>query len=215
MGLFSRSKDNASTRATPGVTPALEPAMSAEEQSQLCAILATRRPRTVIEWGSGGSTLLLPATFDFIETYVSVEHNAAWHERVVQHSSDDRVTHLLVPPVGSAPEPEMFEGGKGKTSPAYVAWSDRGEREPEIMADYVAAPFEHVPHPDLVLIDGRARRFCIERAWAALRSGGVMVVHDAQREQYIEVIDAQCGRAAHWFVPWSRGQICVAAKDQG
>jgi hypothetical protein len=212
MGILSRKTENYGPRRTPRAGAKLEPAMSPEEQSQLCAIIASRRPRTMVEWGSGGSTIVVPGNFSFIETYVSVEHNAQWHEKVKSASEDPRVVHVLAPPADHAPEPPMFKQGKGKTLPEYVAWSDRCEREPDIMQAYVDSPFQHVEHPDLFLVDGRARRFCIERAWAALKPGGVMVVHDAQRDEYIEKIDEVCGDHAHWMVPWSRGQICVAGK---
>ncbi|MBV1862124.1 MAG: class I SAM-dependent methyltransferase [Nannocystaceae bacterium] len=212
MGFLSRKTEGESSRATPSARPALEPAMGLEEQSQLCAIYATRRPKTAVEFGSGGSTLLIPGAFDFIETYISVEHNEMWHKQVQEHSKDTRVKHLFEPPASHAPEPAMFKDGKGKTLPEYVAWSERCEREPEIMASYVAAPYALVQHPDLILVDGRARRYCIETAWEALKPGGVLVVHDSQREEYIKVIDEVCGDRAHWLVPFTRGQVCVAAK---
>ncbi len=186
--------------------------MGPQEQSQLCAIYATRRPKTAVEYGSGGSTLLIPETFDFIETYISVEHNATWHKQVQEHSEDARVKHLFAPPASHAPEPAMFLRGKGKTLPEYVAWSERCEREPEIMASYVAAPYALVEHPELIVVDGRARRYCIETGWAALSPGGVLVVHDAQREDIIAVIDEVCGDRAHWLVPFTRGQVCVATR---
>ncbi|MEM6290435.1 MAG: hypothetical protein AAGA54_04190 [Myxococcota bacterium] len=214
MALFSRKRDpEGPPRGGLGRELAFPPAMSPEEQSQVSAVFAAVRPARVIEWGSGGSTLLLPALYDTIEQYVSVEHNKAWHARVEQHIDASRVEVLFRPPAEADPEPPMFkEGGKGKTLPEYAEWSDRAERDRSIMASYIDAPFERIATPDLTLVDGRARRFCIEAAWSALPSGGVLVVHDAQRGQYIEKIEEVCDGRAEWMLPWSRGQVCVARK---
>lgn len=186
--------------------------MHPAEFSQLVAVVAAVRPRTMVEWGSGGSTLAIPNTFESIERYISVEHNEGWHQRVTAIVTDPRVTALHRPPHASDPEPEMFGPKGGKTRPEYVDWCARCESDPALMKDYVEAPFSEVDDIDLAFVDGRARVFCIARAWDALRPGGVLVVHDAQRDICKDAVRKLDGVEPVWLEPWSRGQICVAAR---
>ena len=192
--------------------PDLPAAMHPIEFSQLEAIYAAVAPRRVVEWGSGGSTKAVPARFDCIERYVSVEHNANWHARVSGKVSDDRVTLLLQPPAAHDPEPEMFAGRKGQIRPEYVEWTNRCEEDRSVLVEYVEAPSQHVDACDLAFIDGRARNHCIPFAWALLRAGGVLVVHDAQRDLYRPALQS-LGPAPRWLDPWVRGQICIVRKD--
>lgn len=210
-GLLGRLREALTPNLVAG-DPDFPAAMHPAEFSQLVAVYAATAPKTVVEWGSGGSTIAIPAKFSCIEHYVSIEHNEAWYERVSKKSEDPRVVTLHRPPISSDPEPAMFEQGKGKTRAEYVEWSDRCEVDRSILADYVDAPFEQHEQFDLAFVDGRARVFCIERAWAALRSGGVLVVHDSQRETYKAALRKLDGAHTHWLDPWERGQVCVTHK---
>ncbi len=189
--------------------PELPAAMGPEELSALTAVYAAVAPARVVEWGSGGSTKAMLSRFAGIERYVSVEHNEMWHARVAQRVADSRLELLHRPPADTAPEPEMFEKSGGKVRAEYVAWAERCENEPEILADYVAGPGDG-PF-DLAFVDGRARVFCIAAGFAALRSGGVLVLHDAQRDAYHSAMRA-CGDPV-FVEPWSRGQICIVRKS--
>src|SRR5690606_23311288 len=67
---------------------------------------------------------------------------------------------------------------------------------------------------DFVFIDGRARSFCIEAGWPLLRSGGVLVVHDAQRPAYHPAL-ARLGARPVFLEPFRSGQICLVRKPTG
>lgn len=189
--------------------PKLPAAMHPIEFSQVLAVLHTLAPRRVVEWGSGGSTLAFPRRFPGIERWLSVEHNRAWQERVRDKVDDPRVVLELRLP--TEPEPEMFEAGGGTTRPEYVAWAQRCEDDPAILRDYVHCPREHFDAVDLAFVDGRARVHCITAGWALLREGGMLVVHDAQRDVYRSALES-LGPTPRWLDPWVVGQVCLVRK---
>lgn len=177
------------------------------ELGQLAAVLRTLAPTRSLEWGSGGSTAAILAMCGSIETHVSVEHHPGWYERVRERVVDPRLRLHCVP--GAEPEPEF--PGKGKErKKAFYAWTLRGEREPELFADYVRFPSTLGMTFQFVLVDGRARVHCMRAGYELLEPGGVLVVHDAERDVYQ---DAIAGFADHVFLePWVQGQVCLIRK---
>jgi predicted O-methyltransferase YrrM len=180
----------------------LLPMMDPIEWSQIMAIVHAVGPRRMLEWGSGGSTRAILAASPFIETYVSVEHDRGWYERVKSAVTDPRLLLLHVPP-DVPPTP-------GSTPEQLMAWDDRAEVEPELMASYVVAPRVHVSQLDLVFVDGRARCFCMRSGFQMLRPGGVLVLHDAQRTEY-HATARELGRAL-FLEPYRAGQVCLVRK---
>ncbi|EDM76887.1 hypothetical protein PPSIR1_24714 [Plesiocystis pacifica SIR-1] len=183
------------------------------ELSQVRAVIETLAPKRVLEWGAGGSTRELLATCPFIERYVSIEHNREWHGRVREIVKDPRLELHLVEP--ARPEPPLpGAGGKRPTTAdreLLKAWRLEAEQNPELMADYVALPRTLDEHSfDFVLVDGRARSFCIREGFALLRPGGVVLLHDAQRPEYHEALRA-VGRPV-FLEPWKQGQVCFVRK---
>lgn len=173
------------------------------EQSQVHALIEALAPARVLEWGAGGSTRALLARSPFIERYVSVEHNAAWHDKVRAKVTDPRLElHLCEPDV-----PCELEDIR---DPKTIAWHLRCEHEAELMRAYVALPRTLGVVFDFVLVDGRARNFCIREGFELLRPGGLLVLHDAQREVYHAAMNS-IGRAV-FLEPWAQGQICFVRK---
>ena len=183
------------------------------EISQLWAVLETLAPRRVLEWGAGGSTRAVLEGCAFIERYVSIEHNSAWFAKVRDKVTDPRLELHLVEP--SEPEPKSLETGTSKErqerNREIVEWRLRAEVDPALMAAYVAKP-RSLPDPefDLVLVDGRARAFCIREGFTMLRPGGALVLHDAQRDEYHAAL-REVGRPV-FLEPWEQGQICLVRK---
>jgi hypothetical protein len=210
-GILSRLLRSPTPQESAG-DPELPAAMHPIEFSQVEAVLETLAPKRVVEWGSGGSTRAFPARFGVIERWVSIEHNRAWHERVRGKVSDPRVTLELCPPDASDPEPAMFEEGGGPPRPEYVAWGQRCEDDRSILAGYVDCPREHFDEIDLAFVDGRARVHCIAQGFSLLRDGGMLVVHDAQREIYRAALDS-LGPRPHFLDPWVTGQVCLVRKS--
>lgn len=177
--------------------------MAQVEFGQLLGIVGMLQPKRVLEWGSGGSTKALLENFSCIESYVSIEHDAPWYEKVRQQVTDPRLQlHLSEPdqPLGKVKPPKEER----------YAWNLRAEVEPEVMAKYIALPGTLGKQFDFVLVDGRARSFCIHAGFSLLVPGGALVLHDAQREEYHAALRA-VGQPL-FLTPWEEGQICLVKK---
>lgn len=178
--------------------------MDPVELSQLIAVVEATAPRRVLEWGCGGSTRALLARSPFIEQYVSVEHVAAWYAKVKATVTDPRLRLHLV-------EPDQPLPPGSHTQSEIEAWDSRAETERAVMARYVGLPRTLDMRFDLVLVDGRARCFCIAEGFDLLEPGGVLVLHDAQREEYHAAM-WRLGRPV-FLTPWKQGQICLVRKS--
>ncbi|MEO8905967.1 MAG: hypothetical protein ABI488_25735 [Polyangiaceae bacterium] len=177
--------------------------MDPVEFSQLRAIIETLAPRICLEWGSGGSTQTLLASYPFIEQYVSIEHNRAWHERVKAAVTDPRLRLFQVDPDTpldlAKPSQKQIE-----------AWDERAELDSSLMGTYVGLPRTLGLTFDFVLVDGRARNFCVLEGYELLRSGGILAVHDAQRDEYSKVLRSFARPI--FLTPWRQGQIWFVRK---
>ena len=179
--------------------------MAPEEYAQLLGALRKLQPRRFLEWGTGGSTAHLLADCGFIERYVAVEHDRAWFEKVRAAVTDPRLELHHVPPSEPPPRRGLFKHRR-------IAWNARAERDPTLLAAYVALPKTLGINFDAVLVDGRARRFCLAAGWALLRAGGLLVLHDAQRADYRDAL-LSLGTPL-LLEPWSRGQLALLTKPQ-
>jgi hypothetical protein len=179
--------------------------MAPEEYAQLLAALRELRPRSFLEWGTGGSTAHLLADCATIERYVAIEHDRAWYERVRLAVPDPRLELHYVPPAEPPPRPGLLQHRR-------IAWNARAERDPALLAAYVGFAKTLGIRFDAVLVDGRARRFCLPAGWALLRTGGLLVLHDAQRADYRDALLAL--GTPRLLEPWSRGQLALLTKLQ-
>lgn len=183
------------------------------EISQLWAALEALAPRRVLEWGAGGSTRALLEGCESITRYVSIEHNPHWFAKIRDKVDDPRLELYLVEAIEDEPQP-LTDGAseaRAQRNREIVAWRARAEVEPALMADYVAKPTTvEDPEFDLVLVDGRARAFCIRQGFELLRPGGTLVLHDAQRSEYHQALHA-VGRPV-FLEPWEQGQLCLVRK---
>lgn len=125
-------------------------------------LLRALRPRRVLEWGAGFGTLhfarLLPAE----SRWRALEHDEAWAMRIRKLASDPRISIHSVPP----DRPDWDERDKDGIYEDFQA--------------YVEFPSRFAPY-DFILVDGRARESCLERAHEFLAPHGVVVLHDANR----------------------------------
>lgn len=182
------------------------PLMSPAEFSQLMTAIWAIRPRQFLEWGSGGSTQTILAQCPFIERYVSIEHDAGWHDRVKLAVGDPRLDLHLVEPTRPEPPRRILNATKPKRN----RYRLESEVDDTLFADYVRFPLQFGQVFDFVLVDGRARRFCMPVGWELLAPGGIMAIHDAQRSIYHPVIES-LGEPL-FLEPWERGQICILRK---
>lgn len=170
--------------------------MDPVEWSQVKAAVVVAAPRLLLEWGAGGST----AEFSRLAGQVhTIEHDREWAARAEQNLPAGAKNVAIRCVRANEPEP----------APDDWDWRMRAEQVPEVMADYVAAPGQMGLEPDVVFVDGRARRFCIREGFRLLRPGGLLILHDAQRTYYH---DALPGNAV-FLEPWRQGQVCLARKD--
>lgn len=174
-----------------------KPWMADAEVGHIEAIVETLQPNIVVEWGAGGSTCWFPKRFPCVERWISVEHDMDWYRQLKREVSE--VVDLLYEPPdepGDLQDPD---------------WYLRSEFDPGVFANYVrratwgTAPF----HADLVLVDGRARNFCMAEGFRLLNPGGVVIVHDAQRREYAQAL-SEIG--ARLLPGWSQGQVAIARK---
>ena len=177
--------------------------MDEVEFSQLLAIVESVGPRVLVEWGSGGSTRALLEVVPSIERYISIEHHGGWVENVAKHVDDPRLELHHV-----APDIDMPADDAARD--VIIAWDKRCEDDAAAMATYVGFPRTQEVTPDLVLVDGRARVHCIREGFELLRPGGVLVLHDAQREAYHEALNG-CGHAV-FLEPYKGGQVALVRK---
>lgn len=146
------------------------------------AYLSRRPDCRAFEWGSGASTVWLGRRCG---TVFSVEHDAAWADRMRAALPSNARVRLVVPTPGLA-VPSAKPGFAGLDFADYVA-----------AIDDVAGPL------DLIVIDGRAREACLDRAVERLASGGLIVLDNVDRARYRDAI-ARYGRRLD--VQWTRGR---------
>jgi len=63
------------------------PWMAEAEIEIVDSIFRALRPRRVLEWGAGGSTLYFPQRYGFVESWIAVEHDAAFAEAVLARAA--------------------------------------------------------------------------------------------------------------------------------
>ena len=123
----------------------------------------------VFEWGSGASTLWLAARSGTVH---SVEHHAGWAD-VLAPRLPANVDLRVVPAVVSS-SPVVGSAKPGHADLDFAA--------------YVAAIDDLPGLFDVVVIDGRAREACLERAVERLAPGGVIVFDNVDRRRYVDAI---------------------------
>lgn len=129
------------------------------------------RPEHVLEFGAGGSTLLLS---EWAGDVVSIEHSQEWTNRIearLRARSRRNVTVVHAPP-DDARRDWMYRGRDGRFYRAYVR------------AGTAAVRRRFGGLVDLVLVDGRARVACVKALMRYVRPGGVLVLDDASRAEY-------------------------------
>lgn len=145
---------------------------------QVAAFLAHRPEARVFEFGSGASTLWLAQRAHHV---TSVEHDGEFAEEVRGLLGDaTNVTLRIVPPVPSA-------------TPAVS--SAREGHEDLDFSDYVATIDDADGPFDLIVVDGRARLACLQRARDHLAPGGMIVFDDVLRTRYRPALTATDLRA--------------------
>jgi predicted O-methyltransferase YrrM len=177
--------------------------MDPTEYSQILAALIALGPRRMLEWGAGGSTAAFLRDVRTLRELVSVEHNVKWYERVRSEIDDARLRLMLRPPSNQEPDVTL-------DVEAHRAWAAEAEQDRVVLSAYIDVPERLGGTFDCVFVDGRARRFCLEAGFSALRPGGLLILHDAQRPEYETTIKG-LGQAV-FLTPWHQGQVALVHK---
>ncbi|WP_109507741.1 class I SAM-dependent methyltransferase [Nocardioides speluncae] len=136
----------------------------------------------VFEWGSGASTVWLGRRS---ATVTSVEHDRAWADTMAEVLPGNASLKVVEPLPSSAGVQSAKAGFEGLDFSSYVAAIEATD------GDF-----------DLIVIDGRAREVCLERALPRLAEGGLIVLDNVDRARYREAIDKHC---PDLNVTWTRG----------
>jgi predicted O-methyltransferase YrrM len=147
-----------------------------------------RAPRTILEWGSGESTLLLAGLCPQAQI-LSIEHDRSWHgctwsqTRSLPHVEVVHVPHML-----------SYGGSAG-----YVTYPLRR----------LLLTKRSLSNYNLILVDGRSRCDCLVVASLLLTRPGIVVLHDAHRKNYHEGLRA----FSSWFL-LPDIDIAIASHDE-
>lgn len=147
------------------------------------------KPKSVFEWGSGGSTLFFVGLGAQV---VSIEHDPDWHYKVsvamIERRSGDLIYGLI--------RYEQGEIGPDKANPDHYK-SGSTELGPVNFKRYASAIDEYGLF-DLILIDGMARASCLKHAISHVKAGGCIVLDNADRDYYL-------AQTAHLFGNYEDG----------
>lgn len=130
----------------------------------------------VFEYGAGASTAWLARRCRQVR---SVEHDAGFHRHVGPLLARDNVELELVEPLRHAPLPTAPSGRSGYEDCDFSRYVDAIGSE----------------RYDLIVIDGRARVACFERALGQLAPDGLIVFDNSERARYATALDHAGTRA--------------------
>lgn len=153
------------------------------ESADLVSDFLDDRPEArVFEWGSGASTVWLGRRS---ATVTSVEHDREWADTMADVLPGNASLKVVEP----VPSADGVQSGKPGS-------------EGLDFSSYVEAIEATDGHFDLIVIDGRAREVCLERALPRLADDGLIVLDNVDRARYREAIDKHC---PDLNVTWTRG----------
>jgi hypothetical protein len=164
-------------RGHPDFLAEASPWMCYPAVEQLSRVLS--RNSKVFEYGSGGSTIYFARQ---VAEVISVEHDAAWYRRVREELDSRQLRNVQYKLIEPAVDP-TFDRSKIADPSAYV--SDDERYEGKTFRSYARA-IDAFPdrYFDLVVIDGRVRPSCILHAREKVKSGGILLLDQSERQYY-------------------------------
>ena len=141
-------------------TPWMHPA-------EINLILGFLHPNDImLEWGCGGSTVLFSK---YVKEYYSIEHNKEWYEQVTKKINDSNLKNIKFfhVPTDDGIEKDFLSPDEGKKLTHRERYSTYSKFPSKIGVKY-----------DKILIDGRARQFCVEECIPHLKENGLVIFHD-------------------------------------
>lgn len=123
------------------------------------------KPKEVLEWGPGRSTKVILANSPDVKI-LTIEHDAKYFKKVQGELGDHpnvEVVHRTI----------SMKGGQSTGYINYPIWRCMEENESELKKY------------DLIFVDGRSRFDCLITAKIMLKKGGIIILHDAHRGNYL------------------------------
>ncbi|MDB5103907.1 MAG: Radical domain protein [Fibrobacteres bacterium] len=142
--------------------PVRKPWMKYREIRIMEELLTALKPLRALEWGAGYGTSHFSRLLPPGGEWTAIEHDAQWADRI-RGEVPENVTIHAVPP-----EKDPWSPGNGDGT-----YGD--------FREYVEYP-ARLGEFDFILVDGRAREACLRQARYLLAEGGVVVLHDANRD---------------------------------
>ena len=138
------------------------------------------KEKIMLEWGSGWSTARFST---LVKKYYSIEHDEEWYNKISEEIKKQKLNnityrHIPITTPVEALDPEYVN----QYSEALII--DGLERQYQEYIDEVDNL--GVDKFDVVLIDGRARNYCLGKVIPYLHEDSHVFIHDWQRQEYKE-----------------------------
>jgi precorrin-6B methylase 2 len=156
-----------------------------DSAERVARFLGARPDARVLEWGSGASSVWLAKRAGSV---TSIEHDPEWAEEIAPVLPANARVVAVPPTLASQSEAPIRSAKKGFEGLDF--------------RDYVEAIDRQHGDFDLIVVDGRAREACLERAVERLAPGGVIVVDNVERARYRAAIEKLGTRVT---VYWTAG----------
>ena len=168
------------------------------------------RKLNVFEWGSGSSTIyyskfLRHIGLDF--EWCAVDNSSIWYEFVLKKIDRANLADYVNLYCFGFPAFWEHDGyiNNGTVSFDTYGWTDD-------IANYLNLPKELDRKFDVLVVDGRFRKRCLEVAREVLSPGGVVILHDAFRVHYHSALSlfSQVSFVDSETIPGSKQQSTIA-----
>ena len=141
------------------------------------------KEQTMLEWGSGWSTARFST---LVKKYYSIEHDKEWYNKMSEEIKKEKLDNITYRHIEiTTPIEDLYE-----IDPEYVK-----QYSEELIIDGLERQYQEyidevdnlgVDKFDVVLIDGRARNYCLGKVIPYLHEDSHVFIHDWHRKEYKE-----------------------------
>jgi hypothetical protein len=140
--------------------------MLADERDFLLKVITTYSYKDIVEWGSGGSTVLIAENKPENVIFTSIEHNINWYSKIKEFIIGiPNVNYCHIPPLNYESSPITYG--------AYAEDSFN----PSLLEKYIHTPID-IRSVDLFLIDCVARNAILKRVAKESKKSALVLIHD-------------------------------------
>lgn len=180
------------------------PWMNYEAISHLKKIL--HKEMLVFEYGSGYSTIFFALRTKKI---VSIEHNHNWYLNVKSIFNKNKIENIEYKLI----EPELLDeqSVKNRDFTDFNLFFTSDEEYKNYKFEAYVKEIDNYPDKffDLIVIDGRARPACIKHSLAKVKSDGIILIDNTEREYYLKSL-IETGLLSGWEIKTYTAHIPAA-----